>query len=105
VTLHLAHAPEAVIEELGALHPGVYAIINDAPRSLSAALELMATLEVDELRAGGIEIVRVGPTPDGNLQIGILGSRVNQAQATLDAGYGCGVIRVFETEQAYFTAG
>jgi hypothetical protein len=99
VTLYLAHAPQEILEELEALHPGVYAIINDAPRSQSAIFEAMAALEVDELRAERIEIVQVGPTTDGYLQVGILGSLVNEAQATLDARYGCGVIRVFQTER------
>jgi len=106
VTLYLASAPQAILEELEALHPGVYAIINDAPRSSTAVLELMDTVEIEELRAHGIKVVQVGPTPDGYVQVGILEPAfVAVAQATLDARYGCGVIRVFETEQAYFVAG
>jgi hypothetical protein len=106
VTLYLASAPQAILEELEALHPGVYAIINDAPRSSTAVLELMDTVEIEELRAHGIKVVQVGPTPDGYVQVGILKPAfVAVAQATLDARYGCGVIRVFETEQAYFVAG
>jgi hypothetical protein len=99
VTLYLAHAPEAVLEELEALHPGVYAILNAAPQSYSAVLELMPTLEIEELRAHGIEVVLVGPTRDGYLQVGILGPAVVLAQAIVDARYGCGVIRVFRTER------
>ena len=39
------------------------------------------------------------------MQVGILrGGFVAVAQATLDAKYGCGVFRVFDTEQAYFVA-
>jgi hypothetical protein len=97
VTLYLAHAPEDVLEKLEAAHPGVYAILNDAPRSQSAVLEIMATLDIS-----GIDAVQFGPTPDGYVQVGILKPAfVAVAQATMDARYGCGVIRVFETEQAY----
>jgi hypothetical protein len=96
VTLYLAHAPEDVLEKLEAAHPGVYAILNDAPRSQSAVLEIMATLDIS-----GIDAVQFGPTPDGYVQVGILSPFVALAQATMDARYGCGVIRVFETEQAY----
>jgi hypothetical protein len=106
MTLYLAHAPQAILEVLEALHPGVYVILNDAPRSSSAVLELMDTLEIEELHAHGIEVVQVGPAPDGYVQVGILKPAfVALAQATLDARYGCGMFRVFETEQAYFVAG
>jgi hypothetical protein len=57
----------------------------------------MATLDIS-----GIDAVQFGPTPDGYVQVGILKPAfVAGAQATMDARYGCGVIRVFETEQAY----
>jgi hypothetical protein len=106
VTLYLAHAPEDVLEELEAAHPGVYAILNDAPRSESAVLEIMDTVEIEELQAHGIKVVQVGPTPDGYVQVGILTPGfVALAQASMDARYGCGVIRVFETEQVCFVAG
>jgi hypothetical protein len=105
VTLYLAHAPEAILEELEALHPGVYAIINDAPRPYSSLLEIMDRLEIHELKALGIDVVQVGPTVDGYVQVGVLSASPLRAQARLDAIYGCGVIRVFETERWYALAG
>jgi hypothetical protein len=103
VTLYLANAPEAVLEELEALHPRVYLIINDAPRPYSAVLEVMETVTMDRaaLRDLGIKAVHFSPTPDGYVGVGVL-SLVPMAQATYDASYGCGVVRVFETEEGTF---
>jgi hypothetical protein len=104
VTLYLASAPEAVLEELEALHPGVYVIINDAPRPYSAVLEILRTVALDRsaLSDLGIEAVSFGPTPDGYVLVGVLSPLVPMAQATYDSIYGCGVIRVFETEEGTF---
>jgi hypothetical protein len=41
----LANAPESVLGRLQAMHPGVYVIHNDAPRSLR---------EIEEIRGGSI---------------------------------------------------
>lgn len=108
VTLYLADAPKAVVEELDELHPGVYVIINDAPRSARAVLELSETLDrsvLQDLHDLGIEAVSFGPTPGGYLEVGILSPLVPMAQATFDAVYGCGVIRVVQTEKGYKSAG
>ena len=99
VTLYLASAPQSVLEELEALHPGVYAVINDAPRSARALREIMDTLNIHELKALGIDAVQIGPTTDGYVQVGVLSPFPSRAQAKLDAMYGCGVIRVFESER------
>jgi hypothetical protein len=58
--LWLSNSPSDVMVELEAVHPGVYLIHNDAPRSHTAVLEVMDALPVDRLRAEGIHIVRVG---------------------------------------------
>ena len=102
VTLYLANATAAVLEELETLHPGVYAIINDAPRSYRAVLQVMDDLDRSATNAIGIKAVQWGPTPDGYVQVGILSPFGPMAQAVSDATYGCGVIRVFETEPATF---
>jgi hypothetical protein len=77
VTLYLTHAPEAVLEELEVLHPGVYAIINDAPRTERALREIRETLGLRELRASFLPAL----------------------QAELDAAFGCGVVRVVKGER------
>jgi hypothetical protein len=93
VELWLFNAPSEVLEELEAMHPGVYLIHNDAPRPYTALLELMDALPVDRLKAEGIHIVQVGPTPDGYLHVSVMGD-VPTAQARLDAMLGSNVARV-----------
>lgn len=106
VTLYLANAPETVLEELESLHPGTYAILNDAPRSENAVLEIVGTLTPAKLRdLLGVEVNSFGPTADGYVQVGIRGPFVAFAQATFDAIYGCGVVRVFEDERRFYAAG
>ena len=93
VELWMCDAPSQVLQELDAIHPGVYLIHNDAPRPHTAVLELMDALPVDRLRAEGIRIVRVGPTRDGYLHVSVMGD-VPTAQARLDAMFGSNVARV-----------
>jgi hypothetical protein len=93
VELWLFHAPSEVLEELEAMHPGVYLIHNDAPRPYTALLELMDALPVDRLMTQGIYIVQVGPTHDGYLHVSVMGD-VPTAQARLDAMLGSNVARV-----------
>jgi hypothetical protein len=83
----------------------VYAIINDAPRSYAAVREILDTLDIPKLRAIGIDAVLIGPTPDGCVRVGILSPFEADAQAKLDAIYGCGVIRVFKGERVYAAGG
>jgi len=93
VELWLFNARSQVVEELEAIHPGVYLIHNDAPRPYTALLELRDSLPVDRLKAEGIHIVRVGPTHDGYLHVSVMGD-VPTAQARLDAMLGTDVARV-----------
>jgi hypothetical protein len=93
VELWLFNAPSPVLEELEAMHPGVYLIHNDAPRPYTAVVELVEALPVDRLRAEGIHIVGVGPTHDGYLHVSVMGD-VPTAQARLDAMLGSNVARV-----------
>jgi len=98
--LWLASAPAELLAELEELHPRTYVIHNDAPRSEAALFELMDALPVDRLRAEGIHIVRVGPTHDGYLHVGVMGD-VPVAQARLDALYGSNVANAEYGEPAH----
>lgn len=91
--LWLASAPPDFLTELEELHPGTYVIHNDAPRSEAALFELRDSLPIDQLKAEGIRVVRVGPTHDGYLIVGVMGD-VPTAQARLDAMFGSNVARV-----------
>ena len=99
VTVYLAHAPQSVLDRLNTAHPGIYTIENDAPRPLSAVMELMRSFSFDALKADGITISGFGPTQDGYLQVGVT-AHVAEAQAKLDAKYGPGIIKVVEQEMA-----
>lgn len=94
VELWLFDAPSQVLEELEAMHPGVYAI-RKAPRPEAAVFELMEALgpELSTLRAAGLRVVGVGPTVDGYLRVAVMGD-VPTAQARLDASFGADVARV-----------
>jgi hypothetical protein len=93
--LWLAGAPAEVLSELEELHPGTYAIHNDAPRSQAFLSELVDAIgtELETLSADGIRIVGVGPTQDGYLNVRVMGD-VPAGQASLDAMFGSGVARV-----------
>ena len=101
VDLYLAAAPQSVIDQLNAEHPGIYAIHNDAPHTSATLLELEADLDYATLRAQGIDLNQWGPTPDGYLQVGVT-SDVATAQAKLDRIYGPNVVRVVKGESAMF---
>lgn len=64
----------------------------------SELLKLQKSLDIGALRAEGIEVVRVGPTRDGYLFVGVT-SDVLTAQAALDAKYGADTIRVGRAER------
>ena len=51
--VYLANAPESVIDRLRAMHPGVYVIHNDAPRSLIAMEETIERIDMPALREAG----------------------------------------------------
>jgi len=97
VDLYLAAAPESVIDQLNAEHPGIYVIHNDAPHTSATLLKLEAGLDDAALRAQGIDVSEWGPTEDGYLQVGVT-SDVATAQAKLDEIYGPNVVRVFKAE-------
>ncbi len=95
--VYLVHAPQSILDELRARHPGIYAIHNDAPHTLSDITALQKSMDWSAWKARGIEIVSTGPTETGFLRVGVR-KHVAQAQAAFDARYGRGVIRVVKAE-------
>ena len=101
VELYLAGAPQSVIDQLEAAHPGIYVIHNDAPHTNATLLKLEADFDEAALRAQGIDVNQWGPTADGYLQVGVT-SDVATAQAKLDQIYGPNVVHVFKAEPIIF---
>jgi hypothetical protein len=99
VIVHLVRAPESVLAELRAHHPGIYVIRNDAPRSLHDVMKFAHELDPGALKTKGIDVVQWGPTQNGYLQVGV-SSNVATAQAFFDAKYGEGVVHVVHAEPA-----
>ena len=97
VDLYLADAPQSVIEELKAQHPGTYVIHNDAPNTNAALLKLEASFDETRLNAQGIDVTAWGPSVDGYLQVGVTGD-VGTAQSALDEIYGRNVVRVYQSQ-------
>jgi hypothetical protein len=97
VELWLRDAPPEVLHELEAIHPDVYAIHNDAPRTFNELLELMHSIDLSALRSQGIEVNRIGPRNEGHLGVGV-SSDVAAAQAWFEAEYDDGLFRVFAAE-------
>jgi hypothetical protein len=95
--LWLCDAPPQVLRELEAIHPGVYAIHNDAPRTFNELLELMHSIDLSALRSRGIEVNQIGPRNEGHLGVGV-SSDVAAAQAWFEAEYDDGLFRVFAAE-------
>jgi hypothetical protein len=93
VELWLFEAPEQVVQELEAKHPGVYLIHNDAPRPLSELDDLRDSFDWAAWRAEGVRVWAVGPTVDGYLHVGVEDD-LETAQKKLDAAYGGNVVRV-----------
>ncbi len=93
VVLYLAHAPQDVIDQLNAAHPGTYVIHNDAPRTAHALRVLQEAFDFKVLEPQGIQVVSVGPSVDGYLEVGVT-SKVAEAQEKLDAIYGPNVVKV-----------
>ena len=91
----LANAPESVLERLRAMHPGVYVIHNDAPRSLKEIEEIRERVRMAALRDSGISYTGDGPTQDGFLQVTV-DSDAPGARAKLQEMFGPGLIRVTE---------
>lgn len=101
VDLYPATAPQSVIDQLNAEHPGIYVIHNDAPHTSAMLLKLEAGLDRSALAAQGIDVNEWGPTVDGYLQVGVT-SDITTAQSKLDEIYGPNVVRVFKAEPSMF---
>jgi hypothetical protein len=97
VIVYLVRAPQSILDELRARHPGIYAIHNDAPHTLSDITALQKSIDWSAWKARRIEIVSTGPTETGFLRVGVT-KHVPQAQAAFDAKYGRGIIRVVKAE-------
>jgi hypothetical protein len=97
VIVYLVHAPQTILDELRARHPGIYAIRNDAPHTLSHITALQKSIDWSAWKARGIKIVSTGPTETGFLRVGVT-KHVAQARAAFDAKYGRGIIRVVKAE-------
>lgn len=95
VVLYLANAPQSVLDQLQAKHPGTYVIHNDSAHPLSELRRIQNSLPLRELQSKGIDVVSAGATPEGYLAVGISGQDVQAAQATLDSMYGAGIIKVY----------
>jgi hypothetical protein len=97
--VYLANAPESVLSRLRAMHPGVYAIHNDAPRSLSGIEEIIERIDVPALRDAGISIHQIGPTQHGYVRVAVERD-VPAANAKFDEMFGPDVVRVVEEPMA-----
>jgi len=97
--VYLANAPESVIDRLCAMHPGVYVIHNDAPRSLNEMEKMIRRIDMPALRDAGISIHQIGPTQHGYLRVAVE-TDAHGAQAKFDEMCGPDVIRVVEEPMA-----
>jgi len=97
VDVYLASAPQSVIDQLNAQHPGIYVIHNDAPNTSETLRNFTATFDPKPLEEQGIQVVEWGPTPDGYFQVGVT-TDVATAQAILDRIYGPSVVRAYEAQ-------
>ena len=98
VAVYLADAPQSIIDQLQATHPGAYVIHNDAAHPLSQLLQIQHALPLGALQTatGSVDIVDDYPTSDGYLKVGVEGNGdVQAAQEALDARYGPGIIRAY----------
>ena len=93
--VYLANAPESVVDRLRTTHPGVYAIHNDAPRSLNEIEEIIRGIDVTALREAGMSIHQIGPTQHGYVRIAVERD-APAARAEFDAMFGPDVVRVVE---------
>ena len=98
--LYLANAPQSIIDELNAKHPGTYVINNDAAHPLSELLRLQHEIPFGfdhplQTASGSVNILASDPTSDGHLRVGIEGHDVQDAQSALDSMYGPEIIEVF----------
>ena len=97
--VYLASAPESVIDRIRAMHPGVYVIHNDAPRSLNEMDVIIERIDMPALRAAGMSIHGKGPTQHGYVHVAVE-SDAPAAQAKFDEIFGPDVVRVVEEPMA-----
>jgi hypothetical protein len=97
----LANAPESVLDRLQAMHPGVYVIHNDAPRSLREIEEIRGRIDAAAREDAAISYHGNGPTHDGYLRVLVDGDAPG-AQAKLDEMFGPDLIRVTEEPRHHF---
>jgi hypothetical protein len=97
--LWLFNAPLQVVQELEAMHPGVY-LIHDAPRPRTAVDDLRDSFDWAARKSEGIKANAVGPSEDGYLRVGVLDD-VQGAQKKLDAIYGGDVVQVYESSPIF----
>jgi hypothetical protein len=97
--VYLARAPRSVLSRLYAMHPGVYVIHNDAPRSLSEIEEIIERIDIAALRDAGISIHQIGPTQHGYVRVAVERD-VPAAQRKFDEMFGPEVVRVVEEPMA-----
>jgi hypothetical protein len=102
VVVYLTHAPQSVIDQLNAAHPGIYVIHNDAPRTHQTLMRLENSFNFQILKPEGIQVFSVGPSVDGYLEVGV-SSKLAEAQKKLDAVYGPNVVRVVKGSAAIAT--
>jgi hypothetical protein len=98
VHIYLTDAPQSLIDQLNAQHPGIYDIHNDAAHPLSQLLRLQHEISLGPLQtaAGSVNLVISYPTSDGYLKVGVEGDGdINAAQSALDSRYGTGIIELF----------
>jgi hypothetical protein len=91
----LANAPQAVIDQLHAMHAGVYDIHNDAPRSRNEVEETLRRIDIAALRETGMSIHGKGPTEHGYAEVAVERD-AQDARAVFDEMFGRGVVRVVE---------
>jgi Trypsin len=102
VDVYMAHAPLSVIDQLQAMHPGLYVIHNAAPSARSDVLARLSSLDVPALAARGVAVVSWGPTEDGRMQIGV-SSALSTAQTVLAQLFGSQSLSVYPTSPIYKT--
>jgi hypothetical protein len=88
--VYLANAPESVIDQLRGIHPGVYVLHNDAPRSLNEMEEIIERIDMPALREA---------TQHGYVHVAVE-TDAPAAQAKFDKMFGPDVVRVVEEPMA-----
>lgn len=85
VDVYLASAPQSVIDQLQAMHPGTYVVHNDAANPRGELMKIENALPLAALSVEGVDVDSVGPTSDGHLQVGVSGTNTQLAQLVLAA--------------------